>query len=356
MSGEKTFDPTPKRLIRAREDGQIANSHDVVAVVKLSMILGLLFSSELVWQRQLAELMSAPLDVLNVPFSQAATQLAIVAGRVAVAFSVSVLLVAILGTVGGTWLQTGFVMSFGKIEPKFDQLNPAEAVKKYFSIAQVITVLLNVAKIFVLAAVIVLTLREVASTMLSIGTGDGRLALSTAVALFRKLAVFAVLSFALLAALDYAVQLKRTTRALKMSLDEVRKDMKEAMGDPHVKSHRRRLAVELANEPRPATLVASASVVVTNPTHLAIAIYYRDQETPLPIVLAKGADSAAREMISAAQTAGVPVIRYIWLARTLFSSAQAGDFIPTAALQAVAAVLRAIEKVSRDAEGSEQQD
>jgi type III secretion protein U len=356
VSGEKTYDPTPKRLKQAREDGQIANSHDVVAVVKLSVIFGLIFATDTQWVAQLSELVSSPFELLNLPFLQAVMQLAhVVAGAVARLVIVA-LFVSIVGTLAGTWLQTGIVISFKKLAPKPDLLNPASGVKKFFNLAQLGSALLNLVKILILVLVIVLTLREVASTMLSLGTGDSRLALSTALALLRKVVLFTVLSFAVIAAIDYAIKKRKTTNDLKMSLEDVRRDMKDAMGDPHFKAHRQRLARELANEPLPLVLVPKATVVVTNPTHFAVAILYEEQETPLPIVLTKGADDTAKEMIAVAEAAGVPVIRYVWLARTLFASAQPGDFIPTATIQAVAAVLRAIKKVSREDVGPAEQE
>src|SRR5690606_30208251 len=118
---------------------------------------------------------------------------------------------------------------------------------------------------------------------------------------------------------DFALQKYFFAKQLRMSHEEVRKEFKELEGDPHVKMHRRALARQLLEQPpaKPKP-VEEADMLVINPTHFAVALFYRPEQTPLPRLIDKATDADARALIARAQAAGVPVIQCVWLARTLY--------------------------------------
>lgn len=123
-------------------------------------------------------------------------------------------------------------------------------------------------------------------------------------------------------------------------------------GDPHVKGHRRQLYQEMVSEGA-VQRSRSASVIITNPTHLAVALLYDKEKTPLPMVVAKGEGALAERMVSAARQAGVPVMQDIPVARALFEQADVDQYIPSDLIEPVAAVLRLVRRLGSQSANSQ---
>jgi type III secretion protein U len=154
----------------------------------------------------------------------------------------------------------------------------------------------------------------------------------------RPVLVWTVTLFALLALLDGVYQRFSFTKRMRMSLRDIRQEMKDAEGDPHTKQHRKQLADEWSQ--RGATQAASqANVLVVNPTHVAIAIDYHREHCPVPTIAAKGEDHVARAMREAAEAAGVPVVRNVTLARDLLARGEVGELIPQDLFDVIADVV-----------------
>jgi len=156
-------------------------------------------------------------------------------------------------------------------------------------------------------------------------------------------------AYAAISAADYAWQKHQHIKGLMMSKEEVKQEYKEAEGDPYIKQMRKHLHKEMLQE---AAIDNSrrATVIVTNPTHLAIAILYDQDSTPLPVVLAKGEGILAERMIQAAREAGVPVLQNIPLAHALMDGAELEQYIPSELIEAVAQVLRLVQDMNRPSE------
>ena len=152
--------------------------------------------------------------------------------------------------------------------------------------------------------------------------------------------------YVVIALADFGYQRFAYKKDLMMSKDEVKREYKESEGDPHIKGHRKHLHQELMMSGM-VEKTRKASVVVTNPTHFAVALYYDDDKTPLPIVLAKGADLIAKRMIEIAREEGIPVMQNIPLARALYANAQLDQYIPSDLLEPVAEVLRVVRQVAQ---------
>ena len=127
-------------------------------------------------------------------------------------------------------------------------------------------------------------------------------------------------------------------------IDEIKREYKESEGDPMVKGTRKQLAREWANE-QPAARTESANAVVVNPTHFAVALLYDPEAAPVPLVLAKGKDEIAHAMIARAHQLGIPVLRHVWLARTLYATGRPDTVIPKASYEAVAHVYAVIQEM-----------
>jgi type III secretion protein U len=169
--------------------------------------------------------------------------------------------------------------------------------------------------------------------------------------LLKKMIVYVGITYLALSLADLVFQRKMHTKQLMMSKDEVKQEYKTMEGDPHVKGHRRQLYMELLSEGA-VDRSRTASVIITNPTHLAIALLYDEANTPLPMVVGKGEGLLAERMIAAAREAGVPVMQDIPVARALFEYAEVDQYIPSDLIEPVAAVLRLVRRLGSSSDNA----
>jgi type III secretion protein U len=237
-----------------------------------------------------------------------------------------------------SFAQVGFNLSFEPISPKFDKLNPAEGLKKLFSVRSFIDFLKMVVKAIALAAVLWVLIEGMVPLLVGATyfdpAGVGLLGWKSII----KLLAAGCVVFIVIGPVDFGLQLWLFKRDQKMSKDEVKREHKESEGDPQLKGQRKQLAQEMATSP-PEKRVPGASVVVTNPTHYAVALRYEAGETPLPIIVAKGMDAEAMRIRAIAEKAGVPIVGNPPLARALHKL-ELDDPIPEELFEAVATVLR----------------
>jgi len=152
--------------------------------------------------------------------------------------------------------------------------------------------------------------------------------------------------FIIIAAVDYAFTKSQFIKQQKMSKDEVKREYKEGEGDPQIKGMRKQLHQELLAESA-VDRSRKASVLVTNPTHVAVAVHYEREKTPLPVITAMGTDLLARRMMAAAEAAGVPVMRNVPLARGLLEQGSVDQYIPSELIEAFAEILRALQDMAQ---------
>ncbi len=344
---EKTEQPTPHKIRKAREDGQVAHSKDTTQTVLIVALFGYMLGNAETLVRGFASMILMPAGVLGMEFTQAVNALATQLLREAVG-----LLAPFLGIVIGLGLftemaQTGMNFSFKAMMPSGKKLNVAANVKNLFSAKTLFEFLKSNIKIALLSVVVYLVLRSALPALITLpGGGLTAVAVATGV-LLKNLILFVSLGYVVLAAVDFLWQRRQYTKQLMMSKDEVIKEYKEAEGDPHIKHKRKELHHELM-ESNEVNSAASASAVVTNPTHYAVALLYTKDVTPLPIVLAMGADAKAHRIVAVARKAGVPVLQNIPLARALVATARRDQYIPEDLIEPVAEVLRLVQEMNND--------
>ncbi len=344
---EKTEQPTPQKIRKAREDGQVAHSKDTTQTVLIVALFGYMLGNAETLVRGFASMILMPAGVLGMEFTQAVNALATQLLREAVG-----LLAPFLGIVIGLGLftemaQTGMNFSFKAMMPSGKKLNVAANVKNLFSAKTLFEFLKSNIKIALLSVVVYLVLRSALPALITLpGGGLTAVAVATGV-LLKNLILFVSLGYVVLAAVDFLWQRRQYTKQLMMSKDEVIKEYKEAEGDPHIKHKRKELHHELM-ESNEVNSAASASAVVTNPTHYAVALLYTKDVTPLPIVLAMGADAKAHRIVAVARKAGVPVLQNIPLARALVATARRDQYIPEDLIEPVAEVLRLVQEMNND--------
>lgn len=338
-SGDKTEQPTPKKLLDARKKGQVPKSRDLSSTVTLMVaaVLALLAAG---WAgRELAGLLDAALVVMQQPFALAAPRLAQQALAALLAVSAVVLLpLAAVGIVA-EYLQAGPVFALDKVLPKMEHLNPVEGVKRMFTLDALIELAKAVAKTVLLLAIGWLAIRSLLPQLALLPRAGRPEALGLALhEAMRLVLVWTVAAFVLMALLDAVYQRWSFRKKMRMSLRDIRQELKDSEGDPYVKQQRRQ-AHEEWNQRNAQAAARNANVLVVNPTHVAIAIDYDRDECPVPVVAAKGEDDLARAMRQAAEEAGVPVVRNVPLARDLLARAEPGELIPADLFDVIAEVV-----------------
>jgi len=344
--GDKTEKPTPKKLQDARKKGDVAKSKDVTSAVGLMIWLVLAVLTVGFAGSRLAMLFDSLFVTigqgwLDTGFAGAARTVGAQSAELAVTLVAMLLVpVAAVGLLT-EFLQAGPVLTFEKLTPKLDSMNPVEGVKRMFSMDNLIELAKSIAKAALLFVVGWLVIKSSLPQIVALArtpelpmTAIGALLWSLTV----KLMASSVAVYALFALLDAVYQRYSFEKKMRMSMRDIKQEMKESEGDPYIKSQRRQLAQQLAQQN--ATQAArGAAALVVNPTHIAIAIDYDRDTCPVPTIAAKGEDEVARAMRRAAEEAGVPIVRNIPLARDMLSRAEVGEIVPSDLFDIIAEVI-----------------
>ena len=337
-SGDKTEKPTPKKLQDARKKGDIAKSKDITSTAGMLVILMLAAVALPLLGEQMAALVRASFEVMHEPFELAAPRLGRQAGMtLLLVVGLVVVPVALVGALV-EFIQAGPVMSTEKLKPKMENMNPAKGLKRMFSMDNLVELVKSILKTAVVGTIAWLVMRKVLPELPLLVSGRPE---NVGAALWQTtwlLLAWAGGSFVLVSAMDLAWQRFSYMKKMRMSMRDIRQEMKDAEGDPHLKGQRRQLQQEWAQQGA-SNAAAEAHVLVVNPTHVAIAIAYDRETCPVPTVTAKGQDDDALAMRQAAQEAGVPVLRNIELARGLLADAETGEIVPAELFDIIATVI-----------------
>lgn len=343
--GEKTFDPTDLRLQRALEEGQFGFSSELsAALVLLAGVMFLWLAGPLLYQQMLGAVrlrlleFSEILPGSGVPARLIVGTVAPVAWTIACCLGVTALVPALAGA-----MQNRFTVTFRPLALKPERLNPVSGFQRIFStrsIVRLLTSLARAAAILLLAWLLVRTRQEEIVAAARMGFA-GAFSVATSVLIQLGLATAALL--VLIGVADLAWQKWKHFSDLKMSANEFRQEMREQEGDPLIKGRMRKLRMERAKKAL-AREIPRATVIVTNPTHFAVALRYDRNEAAAPVVIAKGADLLARRIIELAAEHGIPVVERKPVARFLYYRARVGQVIPVEIYLAVAEILNFVNQ------------
>lgn len=336
---EKTEDPTPKKLRDARQKGQVAKSQDVTTTA-LTVSCFVLISALWPWYvEELKALMLLPVSFTTQPFEDVVDEV-----QKAIVVKILLLSAPMLGLVmvvgiASNLAQVGFMLVFEPIKPELKKLNPLDKLKQMFSMKNLVEFLKSAVKVIVIAVLIYFVTKKSLDPLTRVPYAGETGVLLALKPMLSTLAINVTLVYIALAAVDYFFQKFQHIKQLKMSKDEVKREYKESEGNPEIKGKRKQLHQEMVmNDTMERT--RGASVVVTNPTHLAIAIYYKEEDNQMPKVLAKGEDYVAKRMIEVAKQEGIPVMQHIPLARAIYENVDIDRFIPANLIEPMAEVLR----------------
>ncbi len=343
---ERTEKPTAKKLAKAREKGQVPKSQEIsTALIILCGAAVLLAVGPWIF-RSLMELMQGifeHLGTLNTREASIQSFLGEIFVRFLIITAPMMLSVAVVG-IAANLIQVGFLFTLEPLSPKLGKFNPITGMKKFVSLRSLMELIKSMLKILYIGTIAWLVLRgelESLPSLIHMGVGEiigfiGMVSL--------KVMFYVSLAMLVLAAIDLTYQRWQHNKDLMMTKQEVKDEHKQSEGDPKVKGRIRQVQREMAAR-RMMAAVPEADVVITNPTHLAIAIRYNAEEMFAPQIVAKGAGLVAERIKTIATQNDVPVVENKPLARTLFKSTEVNDFVPAELYRAVAEVLAYVYKL-----------
>lgn len=337
---EKTESATPRRLEKAREEGQIVRSRELNTFMLLATgVASLWFSGEHLF-RALSGILRSGLWFDSRVGQDTAVMIAVAVGSVweAVKGIVPVFGTLVVVAIFSSVALGGFAFSTKALEAKFERLNPLKGVARMFSaqtLVELIKTLLKAGGIGLIGALVITHyLNEMIGLMWTAPTE----ALARGLQLVALCCALIVSALLLIVAIDMPWQLWSHHKKLRMSREDVRKEQKESEGDPHVKGRIRQQQRSMARR-RMMSEVPAADVVITNPTHYAVALKYRDGQGGAPRLVAKGAGLVAARIRQLAEESSVPMLSAPPLARALHHNVELGQEIPAELYSAVAEVL-----------------
>lgn len=349
--GDKTEQPTERKISKAREDGNIAKSPELVAALDLTALVLMVWFLGAVSVEVFSGLMRDGLSSRDVRGMIDATSALQALGRACVrgAPVLGVALgVIVLVTLLAHLQQVRFVFSTKSLEPKPEKLNPVEGIQRLFALRNLVKSGFAIIKLTLIMTVIVLGVWTHAEQFSALPMLDVVDAFRTMVLIIFKILAWVLAILLIVGVADYAYQLWQNTQDLKMTKQEVKDERKDTDGDPEIKARIQRIAREIAMG-RMRRDVPKADVIVTNPTHFAVALKYDQNKMAAPVVVAKGADFMAFRIREIAMASRVPIVEKPELARALFAEAKVGRAIDAKFYQTVAEVLAYVYRLQGQA-------
>lgn len=341
----KTEKPTSKRLSDARKKGQIPKSQDLSSALSfaifaflLTMILTYTLEYSFVFFKNFFTIKLV--NIVNIE-----KNLNAIGMQAIMWFFILVspaLIIAFVSGLIGNLVQVGFILVPDSLKPSFDKMNPVTNIKNIFGKQALFGLLKNILKMTVVLYITYSSAKETLYSVISLSRVGTERLFYIVVELARAIGIKISIFLVVVGIADYVYQRYEHTNRLKMTKQEIKDEYKEMEGDPQVKGERKQRYHEMMSGS--IQDVEDATVIITNPTHLAVAVRYQrgENQDEVPIVLVKGADHMAQKIKERAKEAEVPIIENKPVARALYKTAGVGDPIPMDMYQAVAEILALI--------------
>ena len=348
MPGERTEQATPKRRQDARGKGQVLKSTEVNTAAIL--VGGAAF---LQWTlpgitRSIMELTRdsfqniALADMTQTGLQARSLSLLMLMAKLAGPFLAGLVAVAVVANIS----QVGFLLSGHSMQPQFSRINPLSGLQRLFSSRTLVELLKTVAKVSLIGFFAWQAVQDKGPALVQLSTMEPQAAASTVTGMIMGLIWKVAGAFIALALLDYTYQRWWFDRNLRMSRQDIKDEMRQSEGDPMIRSRLRQRARALARQ-RMMAQVAKSDVVVTNPTHFAVALKY-ESGAAAPVVVAKGERLIAQQIKKLAREHNVPTVENKPLAQALFKSCEVGQAVPPELYKAVAEVLAFVYRLRPD--------
>jgi flagellar biosynthetic protein FlhB len=342
FADEKTEKATPKKKSDARKKGQVLQSRDVGSAVVLVVIFVLIdslgsymYQTIAVFAKDIFIEKLARDDIFEI-----GTIIELGKESIITAFKIAgpIILAALAVGVLVSYLQVGYLFTVETLMPKLEKLNPISGMKRLFSVRSLVELAKSLIKLVIIGYVAYTYISDKVVGILQLMNVSLVEGITYIFDLIFGIAIKICIALVIIAILDYLYQWWQHEKDLKMSIDEVKREMKQTDGNPEIKGKIKQKQRE-ASMRRMLTDVPQADVVVTNPTHYAVALKYDRTKEAVPIVIAKGADFLAFRIKQIAKDSNIEIVENKILARSLYDTCDVGKTIPTELYQAVAEVL-----------------
>ncbi|MFN7902636.1 MAG: flagellar biosynthesis protein FlhB [Holosporales bacterium] len=346
---QKTEEPSQRKLEKAREEGQVVSSKEVSSWIVL--FTGAVLAAYVFPQmgrglvEALAPFISNTDDFHVDDLHTVSTVVVHIALKVLLLIGVIGIVMALVSMAGNV-VQHGFLWSAASLAPKLSKISPLAGLKRLFSRKSVVEFLKGIAKLTIVAGVAFFMIRPAVDGMDQWTSLTMRGILDVLQALIAKTSTGVLAVLFLIAALDYLFQRFDFINKMRMSRHELKEEYKESEGDPHIKAKLKQQRRQMAKKQN-LSKVPEATVVVTNPTHYAVALKYQRGQAGAPIVLAKGVDFLAAKIREVANKHQIPIVENPPLARALYAACDVDEEIPFQHYKAVAEVIRYVFRLKQ---------
>ncbi|MDZ4662074.1 MAG: flagellar biosynthesis protein FlhB [Pseudomonadota bacterium] len=345
---EKTEEATPLRREEFRNRGQVAQTKELSAVF---MLFGLTILFWFLGRFMLEQFFLLFTELfgdglvrsVKHGFDYSLIKLCVIKGLLIVGPMLGIIF---LLTVASSVVQVGILTNEEFFELKWERINPIQGFKRLFSLRSLVEGFKSLLKVTLVCGVAYLTLKhEIKTIPFLVSYGPMELLAYASSITFKLLSTIGVF-MAVIAAMDYFFQYWELEKSMRMSKQEIKEELKSREGDPMIRARIRRVQREMAQK-RMMQEVPKADVIVTNPTHIAVAIKYELQKMAAPIIVAMGAGIIAEKIKEIARSSNVPIVENKPLARTIFKSLKVGQVVPRELYNAVAEVLSYVFKLKK---------
>jgi flagellar biosynthesis protein FlhB len=349
FAGEKTEKATPKKRQDSRKKGQILKSQDVTsAILLLSVFLFLFFAAGFMRDRFFVFFHQAFIEYITLPKLDE-DQAMLIYGEVLIQMALlllPVMLVAVVAGIAGNIFQFGLLLTAEPLKMDLKKIDPIKGLKRIFSIRAIIELIKSVLKISFIGTTTTLILMANIDKVLGLAFKSPWDTLTTVGQLAALMGITAAFVLLFISILDFMYQKFDYEKNLRMSKQDIKDEHKNSEGDPIIKSRIKQLQREMAMR-RMMQEVPHADVVITNPTHYAIALKYKDGDMDAPIVVAKGVDFVAQKIKLIATENNIVMVENRPLARSLYDDVEIGGRIPEEFFKAIAEILAYVYRIQR---------
>jgi type III secretion protein U len=344
---EKTEAATPKKIEDSRKKGQVAKSEEVTLCVKLATVYAFFSWMLADTVSRVQALLLLSLGAIARPFPLAFTEISHAAMSVLINTLAPLAGALVVLIVLSNIAQTGPMIAVEALEINLSKFDPVSNLKNVFSTDQLVNGAKSLAVVSVVGILVYSSIRDNLTSLQALSLCGVTCGVQFLATVCKRILVSLLVFSTMLGAVDFLYRKYKTSEDQKMTKDEVKRERKDNDGDPNIKSKRRELAQE-AQSGNLAQTVKRSTAVVTNPTHIAVCIYYNKGETVVPRILAKGADHRAHHIIRLAEMSGVPIVQNIALARSL-NKVSVNRHIPVELYVPVAQLLALLDSLRKQA-------
>lgn len=347
---QKTEEPTPKRIEDAIKKGNVAYSREVTSFVILSLFtVFVIFVLPVLFKRAAINLSMYVTDIYNFGSDYDGAD----AFRLALKIALELLLVvaapfaiAIIGAVMGSVLQNGFLNSPEAIVPKLSKISPIAGFKRIFSLKSLVEFIKGIVKISIIGLTAYYAVYTEIQVIHVLHDASIAVIMNVLLNIATKMMVAVCVLQGVIAALDYFYERYNYRKNLRMSKQEIKDEHKQSEGDPEIKAKVRAIRFQRARR-RVAVAVPKADVLITNPTHFAVALQYDPEVMQAPKLIAKGQDMIAYRMKEIAKEHDIPIIENPPLARAIYDNVEWDEFIQADHYKAVAQIMTKLKKFAK---------